>query len=112
MKTILKKKTTIIAVAFLLLLGGLAIAGSAKFPHEGNGQVMQVFAPNQIIDVSNGSLTVSGYSALMFAADVTIQINGSGSTQTYPADTVYGVAPDVTTLTISGLGSATTAMVM
>jgi len=102
-----------IVVVLLLLFGGIAIAANSSIPIDQNSKGMQVFAPNEIVAISgNGSITVSSYKVIMFNADVTIQINGSGSTYDWPADTPLGIGSGVTTLTLSGLGAATTALVM
>ena len=96
-----------------LLIGGLAIASNSALPIDVNSRAAQVFAPNEVVAISgNGSLTVSSYKVIMFNTDVTIQINGSGSTYDWPADTPLGIGSGVTSLTLSGLSGATTALVM
>ena len=110
----MKKHGLYLLVAALLVCSAAAVFGAnSEMPRDASHVTVQVFSPNAVIDVSNGSLTVSSYRAIMFNADVTIQINGSGSTYDWPADVPFGIADGlVTTLTISGLGSATTALVM
>ena len=107
-----KKLLFYVAVFVSLCIGGLAIASNSAMPLDTNSKSMQVFAPNEVIAVDNGALAVSSYSVIQFDADVTIQFQGTGSTYGWPADTPLGIGSGITSITISGLGSATTALVM
>jgi hypothetical protein len=85
---------------------------SSNLAEDHSGRVTQVFSPDAIIAVSNGALTVSSYSVIMFNAVATLQLNGAGETFDWPADIPLGIGSGVKTVTISGLGAATTALVM
>ena len=110
----IRKYLAVYVLLVLLLAGGIAFAARSvgNMPKDAGLNTIPVFAPVNIISVDNGTLTVSGYSVIMFNADVTIQINGSGSTYDWPADTPLGIGSGVTSLTLSGLSGATTALVM
>ncbi len=109
----MKKRLIYLLVTVFLLAGGIALAANSKLPHEKPAGVkLQVFAPNEVIDVSNAALDVSSYTVIMFEADVTIQFGGTGSTYDWPANTPLGIGSGITSITISGLSGTIQALVM
>ncbi len=110
----MKKLWIALFICFALITAG-TVFGSSYLQVDDSSlhRPIQVFAPTAVVAISgNGSMAVSDYKVVMFNVDVTIQINGSGSTYDWPADTPLGIAHNVTTLTLSGLSGATTALVM
>ncbi len=109
----MKKRFIGTLLVLSLIVGGFAIAADLPIVGQGRNQTkVQVFAPTAVISVDNGALDVSSYSVIMFNADVTIQFGGTGSTYSWPADTPLGIGEGVTSITISDLSTATTALVM
>ena len=101
-----------VALFITLLIGGIAIAANSAMPMDANTKPISVFAPNEVIDVSNAALDVSSYAVIMFEADVTIQFGGTGSTYDWPANTPFGIGSGITSITISGLSGTIQALVM
>jgi hypothetical protein len=64
---------------------------------------LQVLAPTQIATVSAENTDVSGWSAFCFPNDdVTIALNGAGTTIEIPSGTCIGIEETVTSITFSG----------
>ena len=108
----MKKRLIYLLLAVSLLAGGVAIAANSAMPMDANTKPISVFAPNEVIDVSNAALDVSSYAVIMFEADVTIQFGGTGSTYDWPANTPFGIGSGITSITISGLSGTIQALVM
>jgi len=108
----MKRRIVYLVIALSLVVGGVTFAANSALIRGIDKKVIQVISPNEIITVNNGSLSLATYRVLMFNADLTLQINGAGATFDYPANTPYGVGVGVTSITITGLGAATTALVM
>jgi len=108
----MKKRLIYLLLAVSLLAGGVAIAANSAMPMDANTKPISVFAPNEVIDVTNTALDVSSYTVIMFEADVTIQFGGTGSTYDWPANTPLGIGSGITSITISGLSGTIQALVM
>ncbi len=108
----MKKRLVYLLIAVSLLAGGVAIAANSAMPMDAGSRTIYVFAPNEVIDVTNATLDVSSYSVIMFEADATLQINGAGHTYDWPANTPLGIGSGVTSITISGLSGTIQALVM
>ncbi len=107
----MRKSIVYLLVALALFISGVAIAANSALPRA-QGKTAQVFAPNEVIDVTNTAVDVSSYTVIMFEADVTIQFGGTGSTYDWPANTPLGIGSGITSITISGLSGTIQALVM